>query len=129
MIRGLCLLCEGDNAQKALENLGKAKVTISNQGLKSSQFVRLANYESIVSVISVSENKADLTVEEVSQMTGLSTDYVRNALYPISLYALTERQIEESSEGRGKYAGNGPVDHSVPMCSLQHKTRHFVPEI
>lgn len=129
MIHGLDILCNGDNSQKALENLARAKAKILSYG-NSRQFTRLSNYELIVSCITTSDNKANLTVEEIAQVTGLPSNYVKNSLHPISLYALTEKQIVYLSNGRGKYACNGHADHTIPICSLPpRRIHHFIRDI
>ncbi len=126
---GLTLLCEGDNAQKALENIRKAKNTILKNNTTNLQFIRLTNYESIVSCINNSDNKSGLTIEEIAQATGLHINYVKGHISSISLYALTPRQINELSRGRGKYAGNGYSDHTIPTCVLPRGPRRFISEI
>ena len=130
MIRGLCLLCEGNNSQKALENIEKAKTAVSNPHIHNSQFARLTNYEAIVSYINSADNKSSLTIKEIAKITEIPIEYVRSHMYSISLYALTPKQITDLSTGKGKYAGNGQSEHTIPICSLPTKrARHFIREI
>lgn len=128
MIRGLDLLCQGNNSRIALENLAKAKDEASCNGTDSQAF-RLEKYELIVSCIVDSETKENLTLEEIAQVTGLPLNYIKSHMYSISLYAFTKKQIENAHSGRGKYANNGHSDHSVPMASLPRKINRCVREI
>ena len=129
MIRGLVLLCEGNNSQKALENITKAKEEIKRRGENNGQFYKLLKYESIVYCINSAPNKLDLTVEKIAKITEIPVGYIKNHMYSISLYALTVKQIKELSTGKGKYTSNGHSEHTIPICSMPKRTSHYIPEV
>ena len=130
MIRGLCLLCEGNNSKRALDNLSRAKEEIRRRSESNGQFYKLLKYESIVYCINSADDKSSLTIEEIAKITEIPVDYIKGHMYSISLYALTPKQITDLSIGKGKYAGNGQSEHTIPICSLPtNRARHFVREI
>ncbi len=130
MIRGLELLCQGDNAQRALENLAKAKEEIRKKGENNGQFHKLSKYESIANCIKSASDKSKLTVRKIAKATGIPEGYIKSNLHTISLYALTPEQIDELYTGKGKYASKRRSEHTIPFCSLPpRRTRHFASEM
>jgi len=87
------------------------------------QLSRLENYEAIVNFIigyiensKNSVNKEKISIEEISQATGFSVNYIKNNLRAISLYVLEEIKVEEQEHDRGKYACRKSSPHTIPVC-------------
>ncbi|MCL6500920.1 MAG: hypothetical protein K6T16_02720 [Candidatus Pacearchaeota archaeon] len=125
MTQWFSLLCGGDNAQRALERILKAKESLNCRTPNNLQLARFKNYEAIVSCICHSNNKKKITIEEVSEATGLSVNYIKNNLRAIGLYVLDEKTIEEREGGGGKYAYKENGRYTLPVCKRFKKNYHI----